>query len=344
MDTFIPSNITILWILFASTSAIILFSGKFLASSTDTIAVRTGLGHTFIGFVLLATATSIPELATGISSIQLLNQPDIAAGDVFGSNLFNLLIIGVLDVIWRNEPILRSVGDSNTIAIATFGIIVFVLGIQAMFLHDQWSGLNTFLVSPIAITIFIVFLISLFVVHRISSTSGENTTTTPTSIKSPIYKTYLTYLISASVIVVTAIFLSFAAEKIAHVLDWEASFVGTQFVAFSTSLPELASSIAAVRLGVPKLAIAGLLGSNLFNMGFVMFIDEIAYTNGSFWGAIDETHIFTAGTAILMTAIVIAAMTMKSRRKILRYFSVESILLISTYTLTSILIFLFSKN
>ena len=107
------------------------------------------------------------------------------------------------------------------------------------------------------ITIFIVFLISLFVVHRISSTSAENTSTTPTSIKSPIYKTYLTYLISASVIIVTAIFLSFAAEKIAHVLDWETSFVGTQFVAFSTSLPELASSIAAVRLGVPKLAIAG---------------------------------------------------------------------------------------
>ena len=344
MDTFIPSNITILWILFASTSAIILFSGKFLAASTDTIAVRTGLGHTFIGFVLLATATSIPELATGISSIQLLNQPDIAAGDVFGSNLFNLLIIGVLDVIWRNEPILRNVGDSNIIAIATFGIIVFVLGIQAMFLHGQWSGLNAFVASPIAITIFIVFLISLFVVHRISSTSAENTSTTPTSIKSPIYKTYLTYLISASVIIVTAIFLSFAAEKIAHVLDWETSFVGTQFVAFSTSLPELASSIAAVRLGVPKLAIAGLLGSNLFNMGFVMFIDEIAYTNGSFWGAIDETHIFTATTAILMTGIVIAAMAIKSNRKILRYFSAESILLISAYTLTSILIFLFSKN
>ena len=93
MDTFIPSNITILWILFASTSAIILFSGKFLAASTDTIAVRTGLGHTFIGFVLLATATSIPELATGISSIQLLNQPDIAAGDVFGSNFFRRKIL-----------------------------------------------------------------------------------------------------------------------------------------------------------------------------------------------------------------------------------------------------------
>ena len=344
MDTFIPSNIVALWIIFASTSVIILFSGKFLASSTDTIAVRTGLGHTFVGFVLLATATSIPELATGISSIQLLDQPDIAAGDVFGSNLFNLLIIGVLDVFWRNEPILRSVADSNTIAIATFGIVVFILAIQAIFLHEMWTGLNNFLVSPIAIAIFIVFLISLFLVHKISSSSTTDDDATSTSPNSPIYKTYLTYLISASIIVITAIFLSFAAEKIAHVLDWETSFVGTQFVAFSTSLPELASSIAAVRLGVPKLAIAGLLGSNLFNMGFVMFIDELAYTNGSFWGAIDETHIFTASTAILMTAIVIAAMAIKSRRRIMYYFSIESILLISAYTVTSVLIFLYSKN
>ena len=173
MDTFIPSNIVALWIIFASTSVIILFSGKFLASSTDTIAVRTGLGHTFVGFVLLATATSIPELATGISSIQLLDQPDIAAGDVFGSNLFNLLIIGVLDVFWRNEPILRSVADSNTIAIATFGIVVFILAIQAIFLHEMWTGLNNFLVSPIAIAIFIVFLISLFLVHKISGQKLE---------------------------------------------------------------------------------------------------------------------------------------------------------------------------
>ena len=78
-------------------------------------------------------------------------------------------------------------------------------------------------------------------------------------------------------------------------------------------------------------------------MGFVMFIDELAYTNGSFWGAIDETHIFTASTAILMTAIVIAAMAIKSRRRIMNYFSIESILLISAYTVTSVLIFLYSN-
>ncbi|GIT16832.1 MAG: hypothetical protein CM1200mP38_4890 [Dehalococcoidia bacterium] len=63
-----------------------------------------------------------------------------------------------------------------------------------------------------------------------------------------------------------------------------------------------------------------------------------------FWGAIDETHIFTASTAILMTAIVIAAMAIKSRRKIMNYFSIESILLISAYTVTSVLIFLYSKK
>ena len=71
-------------------------------------------------------------------------------------------------------------------------------------------------------------------------------------------------------------------------MGWEASFVGTQFLAISTSLPEFAASYAAVRIGAPDLAIANLLGSNLFNMGFVLFIDDVAYVDGPLWTGIAQ--------------------------------------------------------
>ena len=86
----------LLWIQLIAAAILILISSKYLVTSSGKIATKLGLGHTFVGIVLLATATSLPELATGISSITLANAPDLAAGAAFGSNIVNLLIIAIL--------------------------------------------------------------------------------------------------------------------------------------------------------------------------------------------------------------------------------------------------------
>ena len=101
--------ITLFWIQLIGAALVIVVASNFLAKSADVISVKTGLGRAFVGVVLLATATSLPELATGISAITVVGEPDLALGDAFGSNLFNLLIIGLLDIYWREGPILRSV-------------------------------------------------------------------------------------------------------------------------------------------------------------------------------------------------------------------------------------------
>ena len=84
------------WLQLIVAAIIILFSSKYLAKSADVIALKTGLGRSFVGVVLLATTTSLPELGTGINAVATLNAPNLAAGDVFGSNIFNLLIIQFL--------------------------------------------------------------------------------------------------------------------------------------------------------------------------------------------------------------------------------------------------------
>ena len=77
-----------LWLQLLGAAGIILVASTFLAKSADVIAIKTGLGRSFIGVVLLATATSLPELGLGVSSITLYDAPDLAAGDAFGSNIF----------------------------------------------------------------------------------------------------------------------------------------------------------------------------------------------------------------------------------------------------------------
>ena len=148
----------VLWAYLAATAAVILVASWFLAKSADVIAEKSGLGRSFIGVVLLATATSLPELGTGVSSIVVVDAPDLAAGDAFGSNVFNLLIIGLLDLYWRNGPILNAVG-TTTVVIGVLGIAVIAAAIIATFIHGATSSLSGWPVSPLS---FLVLLQQLF--------------------------------------------------------------------------------------------------------------------------------------------------------------------------------------
>ena len=152
----------------------------------------------------------------------------------------------------------------------------------------------------------------------------------------------MSYGISATVIVVAAVWLAFVGDDLATNLGWERSFVGTQFLAFSTSLPELAASFAALRINAPQLAISNLLGSNLFNMGFILFVDDLIYTDGSIWAVVESIHILTAIFAIIMTCIVLIGITSRGRARPTKLLTIESALLLFMYIVTSVAIFSFA--
>tara|TARA_Y100001960_G_C14611815_1_gene796161 strand:- start:464 stop:997 length:534 start_codon:yes stop_codon:yes gene_type:complete len=152
-------------------------------------------------------------------------------------------------------------------------------------------------------------------------------------------KSFLVYLVSATLIIISSIFLSGAGEEIAHMMNWGESFVGTQLLALSTSLPELATSIAAVRLKAPELAITNLLGSNLFNTGIVLFVDDLFYTNGPIWDQLSNAHIFNGVIAIIMTLVIVTVILIQPKNKTFKFISLESIFLTSCYLIATIYTF-----
>src|SRR3990172_8898827 len=95
----------LLWVGFIVCTSVIVYSGIKLSKYGDIIAEKTGLGRTWIGVMLMASVTSLPELVTGISSVTYAGVPDIAAGDVLGSCVFNMLILAILDAIQRPMPL-----------------------------------------------------------------------------------------------------------------------------------------------------------------------------------------------------------------------------------------------
>ena len=327
---------TVLWIQLAAAAGVILLAAQFMAQSADTIAIRTGLGRTFVGVVMLATATSLPELGTGVSSIALLDEPDLAAGDAFGSNLFNLLIIGLLDFFWRDGPLLNRVSITSVV-VAALGILAIGFAAAGIFIHHEADFASEWILSPVSLVIIAVFATAMYIIYRIEQAIGdrEEEPEPPQTLS----RALGSYAMAAVTVVVAAIWLANVGDDLAGELGIERSFVGTQFLALSTSLPELAASVAAIRIGAPELAISNVLGSNLFNMGFVLFLDDVAYVDGPLWADVSMVHIFTALAAVLMTAVVILALVTQERGRPGRFFTFEALMLVGLYVVSSVLVF-----
>ena len=203
------------------------------------------------------------------------------------------------------------------------------------------TTLSGWYVSPISVVTFVVFLGAMYMIFRSARAQEQDDPQDPDHryASDSLSRATLTCLVSAAVVVGSAVWLAQVGDSIATEMGWEASYVGTQFLAFSTSLPEVATSFAAIRLNAPELAITNLLGSNLFNMGFVLFVNDLAYPQGVLWAVVSEIHLLSAAIAIVMTAVVIIALSSRRRSRPGRFWTVEAVLLIGLYLVASILVF-----
>ena len=305
----------ILWLAFIICTAAIIYSGSRLSRYGDIIAEKTGLGRTWVGLIMLASITSLPELITGLSSVIIINVPNIAIGDIMGSCVFNLLIYAALDAIYRPVPLSTKAHQGNILS-AGFGILLlgivaisFALGKHAGSLG--WIGLYSLIIPVMYFTaIRLVFVyekrqLSLYVKERAVELKYKDI---------PMKTALVSFCINGLIIVVAAVFLPKIGEGLALSTGLGKTFVGNVFIALSTSLPEVAVSISAVRMNAVDLAIGNLFGSNLFNL-FILFIDDIFFIKGPILSHVETIHIIPALSAITMTSIAIIGLTYRASKK-----------------------------
>jgi len=120
------SSLWLIWAQLALCAGAIAVAGTLLSRYADVIADKTGWSGAWVGLALLATVTSLPELATGISSVTLADAPDVAVGNVLGACVLNLSYVAVLDVLKRDEPLFQRAGLGH-IGLAGFGIIMLAV-------------------------------------------------------------------------------------------------------------------------------------------------------------------------------------------------------------------------
>ena len=306
--------------LFVLMSAVIVAAGVVLARSGDRISNVSGLGGLLIGMVLVAAATSLPEIAVAVSAVVTEGSPDLAISNLFGSNMANMALLAVVDLLYRGQVWQRvGVGHARTAAVAISLTAVAVLAVlQPVGLAIGWVGLES-------IVIFIGFISLIAWTHRSAGTppSGRerredgapaSISSTRRSVLHALRWDLLKFGAAAVVILLAAPVLVDAADGIAREARLGQSFVGASFLAFSTSLPELATALAAVRLGAFDLAVGSLLGSNAFNMAIILFTD-LAYTKGPILAGVHPVEAFVGVGAILLMSIVVAALIHGARTR-----------------------------
>jgi cation:H+ antiporter len=132
--------------------------------------------------------------------------------------------------------------------------------------------------------------------------------------------------------------MAFIGEQIVTTYEWSASFVGSLFVAIATSMPELAVTIAAIRIGAVDMAVADILGANMLNIGKIFIID-LFYRQGAILSSVSRDHIVTAGLVTAMALVVIVGLRFRQRRKIFGVISWHGAALIVLYLVGAYVLF-----
>src|SRR5512134_3050447 len=147
-----------IWIEFIVCAILIFWSGALLSRYGDVIAEKTGLGRAWIGAILIAGVTSLPELASGVSAVVWLNAPNLAAGAVLGSCLFNLALIAMIDLAYQPGRVLAK---AQEVHILSGGLGVLMLGIVAMgvLIGPAMNGFGSLGISVLSLAIIVLYII-----------------------------------------------------------------------------------------------------------------------------------------------------------------------------------------
>lgn len=331
-----------IWIAFSGCLLLIGFAGTRLSFYGDIIAGRTGLSGSWVGLILLATATSLPELLTGVSSVTLAETPNIAVGDALGSCVFNLAILVIVDFLHRKESVYRRARQGHILS-AGFGVVLIgLVGFNILLgPRHPWVFHGVGAYTPVIVLMYLIAVRAIHLYEKQQVVEFAEEASERAEAMS-LRRALFGYAWTAGLVVTAGILLPFIGARLATVMGWSNSFVGTLLVAAATSMPELAVTFGAMRLGAVDMAIANLLGSNLFDI-LIIAIDDLFYRPGALLAEVSPIHAVSAMSAVTMTGLAIIGLLYRPETRVFRTVGWVSLGLFGVYLLNSMVLFLIGE-
>lgn len=308
-------------LIFLGTAIIVVLAGTALAASGDTIASRTGWGRVWVGTLLLAGATSLPEMVTTISAVNI-GAPNMAVGNVMGANLLNNTKLALLISVFGGIAFQRLSSNQISFAIMALILTTFATLMAALGINVKWS--------TISVGSIVILIIYLFGSWMLFNRTGSPTEDERNNIYVMSHKrAWGIFVCSAIAILLSAPFVATSAQNITEIVGISESFMGMIALAFVTSLPELSAIVAALRIRAPDLAVATVYGSNSFNI-VALSIADFFYPEQSLFGVLGTGVVFAGVFAITLMLLGVIQLMAKRPQP---YFSVKEPSALGTLTL-----------
>ncbi len=325
-------------------AGVIIIVGSRLTKIADELAQLTGLSSSWIGIIFLALITSMPELVSSVTAVAT-GSPDIGIGNVFGSNMFNMFIIAILDFLQGPGPLMLSVSATQILpaALGIFLMAMAAIGIfaaESMSLGSASEGIGWFF----SVLIFAAWIIGTYIIFKSEQETVSDEAYFRRRKKAKIGRLIAEFSVNAFIIIIAGILLIGLAEQLSHIelalgsfrFSLKESFIGTMIVAVITSLPELVVSISAYRIGAINMAIANLFGSNTYNMVLIPIMDVVG--RKSVLAAASPVHILAAGFGIVLISIAIMGVIYRSRKSFL-YLGWDALAIFALYLFGAYMLF-----
>ena len=305
----IPLNLA----LFAVAAGIVWLVGTRLSSLADQLAEQSGLGQGFVGLVLLAVTTSLPEIST-TATASLAGNPALATNNLLGGVAMQTAVLGLADVRLARGALTFFTPDPGLLLEGTTLVLLLGLVLAGVAAGPVFTlfgvGLWTVLVGCF-------YLLAIYLIWSYEGAGAWRPVKTPEQVdrqqrgKRPDQTRYgdrstrqLAWLFVAGgiVLLVAGWTVASVSEALAVDTGLGSSFVGATLLALSTSLPEVSTTLAAVRLGAYRMAFSNIFGSNILMVGLLLPAD-LLYRQGPLLAAVDSSAVFAAGVGIVVTAV-----------------------------------------
>ncbi|NQW23903.1 MAG: sodium:calcium antiporter [SAR202 cluster bacterium] len=276
---------------FLGSAGVVMFCGTKLAVYGDALASLTGWGRLFVGSLLIALATSLPELSTNISAVQLdPPNPQLAVGNVFGANMLNMFTMSAVVLAFGGKRFLVRVAPEQGYLIV---LAAALTGAAVLFGGLKW-GVEVWEIGLSSIVLVVIFVVGMWWVYKTRPNTDDGEENDPGM---SLRKAWLMFGLVSLGVVFSGFFLAWSTDEIAGITGIASSTLGILLVSLVTTMPEASSTIAAARMGAADLGMAGLYGSCAFNVT-ILFYADIFYRGGILGNQTEPAHFVAGGVAV----------------------------------------------
>jgi cation:H+ antiporter len=311
--------------IFVAAAAVVWIAGARIADYADAVARRTGIGHAVAGLVLLAGITSLPEVAVTVTA-SVTGNASLAVNNLLGSVAMQVAILAVADAVIGKDALTSVIPDPSVLAQVALNTLVLSL-VGAAVVAGDWG---VFGVGVWSILLLLVYIGSMWLIargvgrgawvvdpkNRPPRRRRKTREEEDEQEHGPLSRLALKMVAGAAAILVAGFLLSKTGEAIAAQTGLGQSLGGYLLVAVSTSLPEVSTVIASVKLGRYVMAVSDIFGTNLFNGGLVFLVDAV-YRGGPVLNEVGDFSAFAALLGVVVSALFLVGLIERRDRTIL---------------------------